>query len=427
MSSCWILAHRPFVTRSCVLRAKFHTYLAFYVVIEIFQNTVLCNELEQIFGDSNELVYAPLSVEQSIREGRTNYSLYFRFSSDGFLRSGRDLLYCETKATYAISVDQQFLTFAPIFCALCGADNIDCKRSGPLSYIGGDEYLHRENFWAHSCCFSQSPKLPAENSASFFKRCHQNVCSVCSGRGASLFCEHKKCHQKFHLHCAVQSKSEYIDSCGKFFCRKHLSKHCEENQHLIRYPADCAVYVRVSDWSLIKQEHIARIVAFSRFYQPFPVYWFHGCFQTSVKVVEINTGHWAYDKQFPLKKQYEVVANKRIATGEIFGEYVGQVCYVDQQDQNSHYCANIFLPEAIANEVPPLVIDSNKIGNEMRFINSISPTTAEEIKKNVEFLTLWVAEMPRIMLCALTEINVGDSLILDYGKEFFETANEKNK
>lgn len=419
MSSRWILAHRSNVLPSCIIGAKFHSsYAAFYVVIEVLQFTVLCNEVERIYGDSEELVYAPLSVAQSIREGQTNFSFHFRFHCDGFLRSGRDLLYVESSTSF---VEQRPASLEPIFCALCGVDNFGCQRSGPLAFIGKDENVNHEELWAHAFCYSLSPKLPQETAVAFLRRCQHNFCNVCNSRNASLYCDNKKCQKKFHLRCAVQSgEAEYIDGLGKCVCAKHLPDLCLQNQQLIRFPQDSAIYGRVCDWSMIKPEHIARIVAFSRFYQPFNVLWFHGCFQNCVEVSEIYAGHWAYDSQFPSKRQYEVIASKEIALGEIFGEYVGKVCYADQQDENSHYCANIFLPKQIANEVPPLVIDSNKFGNEMRFINSVSPTTGKEIQKNVEFLTLWVADRPRIMLCALAPISVGQALILDYGAKFFE-------
>lgn len=426
MSDHWNLAHRLNVLPSCILRAKFHSSsdaFVFYVVIKVFQFTVLCNEVERIFGDFEELVYAPLSVAQSIREGQTNFSFHFRFDCDGFLRSGTHLLYVESGASI---IEQRPALLTPIFCALCGTDNFGCQRSGPLAYIGGDNNVHREEMWAHAYCYSLSPKLPQETVDAFLRRCQQNLCSVCNVRNASLYCDNKRCQKKFHLKCAVQSAAaEYIDSLGKCVCAKHLPDFCTENQQVIHFPKNSAAYGRICDWSMIKPEHIDQIVAFSRFYQPFNVLWFHGCFQNCVKVAEIHPGHWAYDTQFPSKTQYEVIASKEIALGEIFGEYVGKVCYADQQDENSHYCANILLPEQIADKVPPLVVDSNQFGNEMRFINSVSPTTDKEIQRNVEFLTLWVADRPRIMLCALKQISVGQALILDYGVEFFKAMNEK--
>ena len=84
------------------------------------------------------------------------------------------------------------------------------------------------------------------------------------------------------------------------------------------------------------------------------------------------------------------------------------------------------LPESIADEVPALVIDSDKFGNEMRFINSVYPgITPMFVQKNVEFLTLWICGSPRIMLSAVRAITKGESLVLDYGKDFFEA--DKNK
>lgn len=423
--SCWTIAICSNVAKKSILKAVLGNHMAYYLVLEIESAKVLCVELEQIFDDNYDLVFAPFSIEEASIDGKTNFCFYLIFDQEGFLRSGQNSLYVLSTVDPADCSTKNF-TYSPlretVFCALCDKSNVNCIETGPLSSIYEDQ--SGKILWAHAYCFALSPKLPDETVAAFLKRCSHTSCNHCKRRNASLYCEKKKCcSRKYHLECAIASGCEYMESTGVFVCEQHLAPYCQEHQELIGFPPGTAVYLRYSDWSLISERDVKKIVAFSRHYQPLLVHWFRRSFYDFVRVVEIDRGDWAFDEQFPSKKQYGIVARKTIVKGVIFGEYTGRVHYDgDPAVAKSAYCAKIFLPEAAAKTIPPLVIDGQDFGNEMRFINSVAPWTPAEIKANVHFVTYWVAGRPRIMLEALDTVSEGQTVILDYGKEYFEEA-----
>lgn len=88
------------------------------------------------------------------------------------------------------------------------------------------------------------------------------------------------------------------------------------------------------------------------------------------------------------------------------GEYTGRV--VDDSI-NGHYVAA--LEDKTLNE--SLGINAEHCGNEMRYINSYLNI---DFEANVSMRTVYMNTYPHIVIVCTKDIEVGDELLLDYGK-----------
>ncbi len=416
----WNVARKENVFLRSILRASFFSYTSFFVVLKINADKVLCTELEQVFAHDYSITYSTSDFNAATQ---TNFSFSLLFDENGYLCSGQDYLFVQTE-----NFDKNFSAPPPRtafrsvskLCALCGTGNLNCARTGILSIVGPSS----KQIWIHAYCYACSPKKSDEidDVDKFLLRLHTVKCTRCNKRYASLYCIVPRCLKIFHLPCAELHDAEYLVDKAAICCPNHLQKYCFSQRKLIGYPQDSAKYQRICSWDKISQRDIATIRSFSNHYQPFNPHWFKRDFSSLVGVVSIDPSHWAYDDSVK-RTQYEVVARTNIDTGEVIGEYIGEVVYAADQDENSCYCAKLYLPDALAAKVPALVVDGLHVGNEMRFINSVSPTTPEYLVVNVEFMTYFAGGYPRIMLEALRPIKQGESLVLNYGPEFFKKEN----
>lgn len=101
-----------------------------------------------------------------------------------------------------------------------------------------------------------------------------------------------------------------------------------------------------------------------------------------------------------------VFATEKFDRFDIVGEYTGKV--VDDT-VNGHYVAA--LEDKTLNE--SLGIDAENCGNEMRYINSYLNI---DFEANVSMRTVYMNTYPHIVIVCTKDIDVGDELLLDYGK-----------
>jgi len=425
-SAYWQIASRSNVQIKMVVKSLFDARETFYAVVDVQDSVALCVELEKVFDDEYRQVYSEASLREATEgEKKTNYSFHFRFDDRGVLRSGSDCLYVQSNTVESVSTS--FLSAGAIFCRLCNVANCGTRRTGPLAYYGPVQCAEdvQNRFWIHAYCYSCSARKPKEVVDSFLARCLKMSCSFCKHKGASMGCYDTKCRQNFHLSCAEKSNGEFIPETGRLYCQRHADDFCLENRIAVQYPSGSeAQYTRQSIWTAISQEHRDILALYSENYQTSPALWFQRIFSNFVIVKQIFAGHVAFSNEYSSigKPQYEVVANVDIFAGEIIGEYVGQVMYASQQSQDSDYCALVLIPDVLANRIPPMVIDSCRYGNEMRYINSVAPWTPEDVKENVVLVTYMYDGVPRILVQAKQDIAAGSSLWLNYGKDFFEDA-----
>lgn len=150
--------------------------------------------------------------------------------------------------------------------------------------------------------------------------------------------------------------------------------------------------------------------------------------ESPLVVKPIGEGHWAYSSQLAknidldggsahnARPQYEVVALHDIDKGQVLGEYVGVVRYAEEAA--SEYVATIYTPNDA--DLPrrlidhPLVIDASTLGNETRYINSVTATTPFFIRRNATMNTVWCRGRLRIIIEATHDIPQGHPIVLDY-------------
>lgn len=100
-------------------------------------------------------------------------------------------------------------------------------RSSVNSIIDADDYL-----WAHTLCLHWSKCTANKNSPDnillIMASALSQVCNFCGHYGASINCSVPDCAQKYHLPCALISKT-YLNFKGmQFFCTEHLAVSKEQ-------------------------------------------------------------------------------------------------------------------------------------------------------------------------------------------------------
>ncbi|RYG98881.1 SET domain-containing protein [archaeon] len=106
--------------------------------------------------------------------------------------------------------------------------------------------------------------------------------------------------------------------------------------------------------------------------------------------------------------QYGLFATERFNRFDVLGEYTGKIV---GDTVNGHYVACL---EDKSHDAS-LGIDAEKMGNEMRFINSYLNVA---FKPNVTMRTAYVDTYPHIVLVCTEDIYVGDEILLDYGDAY---------
>lgn len=109
-----------------------------------------------------------------------------------------------------------------------------------------------------------------------------------------------------------------------------------------------------------------------------------------------------------LKGEYGLFATKKFDICDVIGEYVGVVV---GNNKGGHYVAT--LEDKF--QCDSLGIDAEKIGNEMRFINSYLNVA---FFANVAMRTVYIDGMPHIVIVCTRDIDVGEEFLLDYGEAY---------
>jgi len=117
----------------------------------------------------------------------------------------------------------------PWLCTLC--------HQRPYHYYLGDLYGPYQidaskdddklnEIWMHESCAVWTPNIYMDNNTlcgldDAVISSLELVCSECKENGASLICSRHACNQKFHYHCAVQSKCKFNEENFTILCNKH--------------------------------------------------------------------------------------------------------------------------------------------------------------------------------------------------------------
>jgi hypothetical protein len=128
-----------------------------------------------------------------------------------------------------------------------------------------------------------------------------------------------------------------------------------------------------------------------------------------------DPGHPCYDEKNP---QYGVFALIGVRPGHKFGPYTGEVIPRKQFLKETHNDPHKYHMNFGRSD--DFVIDADKSGNELRFVNDYRNITNEP---NVEFVMKdWKKGGPiSCVLTAIGTISAGDELVCDYGEDYWET------
>mmetsp|Transcript_58343 Transcript_58343/g.114658 ORF Transcript_58343/g.114658 Transcript_58343/m.114658 type:complete len:236 (+) Transcript_58343:250-957(+) len=124
-------------------------------------------------------------------------------------------------------------------------------------------------------------------------------------------------------------------------------------------------------------------------------------YMTGVEIRKLADGH-------PLSGEQGLFATQSFAQCDVIGEYVGVV----RNAGVGEYTA--CLEDGPHSEV--LTLDALSSGNEARFINSCVGIGDE--KPNVVMKTAYLETLPRILIIACRNIEIGEELLLDYGEAY---------
>ena len=130
-----------------------------------------------------------------------------------------------------------------------------------------------------------------------------------------------------------------------------------------------------------------------------------GCRRHSIHGAEVRT----LPPNHPLHGEEGLFATKAFEVCDIIGEYTGRV--VGPEVLCGHYLATLEDKEG----EDSLGLDAQHCGNEMRFINSYLNV---QFYPNVTMRTAYINSYPHILIVASRPIDVGDEILLDYGKAY---------
>jgi hypothetical protein len=317
-------------------------------------------------------------------------------------------------------------------CFLCNEKgNQRCQ--GGMQEMGIFKLVGKKpiQYFAHENCSFYASKHEDESPEAFLKRTlsYNMPCKYrgCKLKKAALGCSISSCPNIYHYKCAKLAKGELcvINTSVKFYCGSHIGKALDDKIEDVRWPFPSSFpYLFRNNWSGISQQHYIEIQSNKFLWERFQPEWFHRDLGARVSVREIFVGHWAWCEDLASKgskkkpsKQYEVIAIEDFEEEDFIGEYVGKVIY--QKDiLDSKYVAMFYfgssLPQSLRDN--PMCIDAQEGGNEMRFINSVSPITPPDITQNATMSTVWCRGELRIVISATRSIAKNEAIVLNYNE-----------
>ena len=132
-----------------------------------------------------------------------------------------------------------------------------------------------------------------------------------------------------------------------------------------------------------------------------------GCRRHRAHGVQVRT----LPANHPLHGEDGLFATKAFEECDIVGEYTGKV--VGPEVLCGHYLATLEDKEG----EDSLGLDAQYCGNEMRFINSYLNV---QFYPNVTMRTAYINSYPHLLIVACRPIEIGDEILLDYGKAYNE-------
>ena len=113
---------------------------------------------------------------------------------------------------------------------------------------------------------------------------------------------------------------------------------------------------------------------------------------------------------------FGVFANARLKKGEMVGEYTGEVKKGDSSSKSAYIFAFMIYGNFMAN----YVLDAEKAGNEMRFVNhSQTP--------NLDFKYVFSQGQWHIIFVANRDVKVGEQLFINYGSSYWKARKPPEK
>jgi len=438
------LATADLVYEKCILKASFDEKDLFYFALDVTENSVLAMPLFQVYDEKScKFVWSVAAYSGCVEQ----YNVYKRTRSTaglpptlckfvyeqttGSLCSGSLHLRVyttesENKCATVVNRVAHSTTHCNAshqVCGLCGVDNTVAHQAGLLSHV-------KHNLWAHALCLSHSAMSKTEDEFALLRRAkrHKMPCSYCGRIGATVGCTVGNCDKNYHYLCSIADKAEWDDSEGLLYCRSHVSGRIVKSSQSSGFAvaaAERVQYCRKCDWRQIRDADRDALRDCSDSWELYRPLWYNMKLQSPLKVVEIvSPTHWAYCERMAAGKckQYEVLAARDIYCHEVLDEYVGVVRYLHdiENERDNFYVAQLLWSDQLASSVPPLVIDAKDVGNETRYVNSVSATTPPSVVENARLETVWCRGMPRILLIAIADIRQGEAVVIDYGCEFFD-------
>lgn len=113
-------------------------------------------------------------------------------------------------------------------------------------------------------------------------------------------------------------------------------------------------------------------------------------------------------KEHILEGEKGVFATKHFSQYDIIGEYTGVVRKYSSIDDKNRYLFTL---------VDDLVVDAEKYGNELRFVNSNINISQEP---NVQSSVCYIGGLPRVLYLCINDIEPDDEMLIDYGDEYNE-------
>lgn len=426
----YCLAKRDNVEKNNIIMAKWSNFLAYYCVkrIDSAKVAVTCFELTQQYDATFTFItFAQESFDAFVEddEERGVIPHVFAFDKDGILRSGENyllVLYDNTTgaaAEYAPNLSIDTL-LEPCACSLCGRDNATARLTGPLCAVGEFEQI-----WIHAFCYFHSARRPDESAKSLTERARNQKCRLCQHKGATVGCYNLRCGQNYHFACAIIANAEYVEEDNQNYCSNHLADKEKKRRETVGVPNNF-VYIYKNDWSLFSAQFRNNLLQLCRLeaYRPL---WLQRKFNVPIRIKQISANHWAWCDQMESQNrpQYDVVASEVLKAGQIIGEYVGQVLF-ERQDHVSDYAAALEIHNPT---VAPFIVDSQTMGNEFRFVNSVNSATKKRfphIHANATMQPFWCIDGPRIMVVLSADVAEDQSIVFDYGAKYWEAKNTDN-
>ncbi len=113
-------------------------------------------------------------------------------------------------------------------------------------------------------------------------------------------------------------------------------------------------------------------------------------------------------------KEKGVFAKTPISKNQVIGVYAGELLPLSSLQGENAYEYLFEFPDTAFKK---WAIDGRKVGNFTRFMNHCPPK-----RENVSSVEFFYGNCPRVIFVASKNIQVGDELLYDYGKTYWENA-----